>query len=313
MKRRKGRSRLLSCALLCLTAALLFTGCAGGTESAETSARTTETAEPGGERALVLTKDGKTDYRIIYPADADAETQEAAENLRSILGTYCGAEPEILSDSAEAAACEILIGRTNRAASERLCEGMGYADWAIEAAGESVALAASTGKGASDAVSYFLRSTLGVFSGLDAKAPVTIPRDYRYRPEISYPLDGITVGARDIAVYTIVISRDASDVEQALAETVRAAVGNACGAVLRIVNDRRAETDCEIIIGKTTRKKSASYYAVAPDVSEFSYHLTGEALILVVGGDRACTAMGAHSEQELKQAKETYNMATLDG
>jgi len=57
-------------------------------------------------------------YRVVIPKDADLLTKYAADNFVNKLATVCGRRLEIVADSESEVECEILIGKTNRAASK---------------------------------------------------------------------------------------------------------------------------------------------------------------------------------------------------
>ncbi len=85
---------------------------------AETDAPT----EPGTEaptvpdNALLLTDEGKSDYRIVVAAACEPAEMTAATELQAYLAAMSGVTLPIVKDSEAAAPKEIVVGKTNRAA-----------------------------------------------------------------------------------------------------------------------------------------------------------------------------------------------------
>lgn len=65
----------------------------------------------------VLFRDGKTDYRIVYPASLPSEERRALTGLKNHIKTVCGADLPVVPDTEAPTEKEILWGITNRAPS----------------------------------------------------------------------------------------------------------------------------------------------------------------------------------------------------
>lgn len=68
--------------------------------------------------SIKLNGENIANYRVVVPKNADLLTKYAAENFVNSLAIVCGERLAIVEDSESEIECEILIGKTNRAASK---------------------------------------------------------------------------------------------------------------------------------------------------------------------------------------------------
>ena len=68
--------------------------------------------------SIKLNGENIANYRVVVPKNADLLTKYAAENFVNSLAIVCGERLAIVEDSESETECEILIGKTNRAASK---------------------------------------------------------------------------------------------------------------------------------------------------------------------------------------------------
>ena len=89
----------------------------------------------------------------------------------------------------------------------------------------------------------------------------------------------------DLSKYVIVYPASA-EAEEGLdiAEAVASAVEASTGVRLPVVSDETPEVRREILIGKTSRKESAAFYAVKPDTFDYALSVRGNKILVQGGG-----------------------------
>ena len=133
------------------------------------------TACGGDQTALEIVKDGKSDYVILYP-DRDKEAQEIANSLSAAIGQLTGVLLRVQSDIQDEQEKEILVGYTNREASNEVLEGIrAQGDtFAIAAQGERLVLTAT-----GDALFYgceLLQTSVEALGGSCREGYLALPR-----------------------------------------------------------------------------------------------------------------------------------------
>lgn len=169
MKKRTIRPAALLLALICLSAAL--TACGSGRpgsgtgtaatepaadrpEATETTAAATDAPAP---KPLRIVTNGKSDYRLIYPADDRSITTLTGAFLK-LLNRSVGWLPGFYEDSntpADADTYEILVGNTNRPESRAAMEGLPANGYRIQVTDRKVVLVGTDNYALSLAISEF--------------------------------------------------------------------------------------------------------------------------------------------------------------
>ncbi len=292
-----------------LMSVCLLASCIGGNSDTDSGTTSGSESAPSG---IVLVGGGKSNYSIIHSSDADSSVSDAAKNLQNVFKKYFGADIEVKSDINPESEYEILIGDTNRQTSESTVSK--YMDYEISTFGKKVVINGASDIAITKAVDYFIIDVIKAFDGNDTSREVKLDEKFSYIHNEKYPLEKISIGNSDISEYTVIISRVADDAARELADDFCDVIGRACGALLEIKSDRVAESEKEIVIGDSMRQISTDYYINATvDVSEYSYHIKGEKLIMVFGGKKSASMMASHIQKTLKNAEGSYNMKELDG
>ncbi len=145
--------------------------------------------------------DGETmeiteDYVIVIGDKASASEKNAAEKLKQYLNQISGISLEIVTDSAEKIAHEIIIGETKREGDGYTIdrENLGDDGVVIKTVGESVILSGAKQRGAIYAVYTFLEEYFGCrwfthdLTVIPEKEKLVIPKniDYTYVPSIKF-------------------------------------------------------------------------------------------------------------------------------
>ena len=128
-------------AVLCL-AALLLVGCAKENGTADdTTARQagSETEAPETDLPLTLVENGKSNYTVVYPEDADTKVIRAARSVATVLKNYTGADignqDDYLKKDETAPEHEILVGLTNRPESTGVYKDLAAGEYTVRMVG----------------------------------------------------------------------------------------------------------------------------------------------------------------------------------
>ena len=123
--------------------------------------------------ALSISGTPITDYVIVYPNDADLITKYMAYNLADYILTNAGVTVKVVSDNTAEQECELLVGETNRAASDA-ADGITLTDnqYVLVQSGKKVVMLGNSymvGGAASELVNTYFASQ-GVNTAINATA-----------------------------------------------------------------------------------------------------------------------------------------------
>lgn len=113
---------------------------------------------------LVLVKDGKSEYRIVISRSATIEVRKAADELQSFIEQISGAELEIVDDTTQPVAKEIVLGNNRRLKAIRAnidFEKLGKEGFTIRTVGKRLVIAGGPCRGTIYGVYTFLEEQLG--------------------------------------------------------------------------------------------------------------------------------------------------------
>ncbi len=113
---------------------------------------------PACARQLVLSKQGKSDYRIVVAEKADSLTRLGAARLASYFERVTGAALPVTTDRARSTAHEILVGPTNRLS---FADSLGADGFVIRTDRGKLSIVGATGRGTLNGVYTFLDNYLG--------------------------------------------------------------------------------------------------------------------------------------------------------
>ena len=112
---------------------------------------------------VTVIDDGESDYTIIYPADSNADRQ-LATTLSNAISGWTGLRLKPVSDETAEGTHEILVGKTNRAASAKLaaaCDNdKGDHNWGVAADGENLVVYATDATAMEKCVEYMKKTYL---------------------------------------------------------------------------------------------------------------------------------------------------------
>jgi len=155
---------------LCLGLALLMLFAVGCDKTPSVGPDNSEGASDDKD-VLILAGNGASDYRLVRGDSAKQPVKDAFSSVYSAIQTATGVSVGMTTDWEEVAGKEILIGNTNRRASERALEDLEYMQimeelvgdgFIIRTEGEAVVIVGTTDEATVYGVEYFLERYLKV-------------------------------------------------------------------------------------------------------------------------------------------------------
>ena len=281
-------------ALLMLTP--VFIACDKGSETPDTTegvqASEPEETEAAPVNSTKLTQGGKGLFTIIRPDESSTTVYNLAKDLADSLKEATGASFEHDTDfiswntARDPEKYEILLGNTNYDETVALLKEIKYFDYAIAIRGRKIVIAAYTETSLRKALTYFKNNFLPLIAQ-DADGDFAIAFDDQYFRS-NYNVSSLTLDGNPIENYVVVYGKN-TPAGETVAQSVVDVIASATGIYLPIVSDKEAETDCEIIVGKTNRAASAD----TSDLANLSYNVSLESGKLVIACHSAETGDAA--------------------
>ncbi|MBE6534622.1 MAG: hypothetical protein E7678_06635 [Ruminococcaceae bacterium] len=226
---------------------------------------------------------GETRFRIVYAKDANPAAAKKIYNRLKVLDKnaitddyYTLTTDETPEDNTP----EILVGLTNRAASEKAkSELPTYLDYSITVADKKIVIFANTDERLSDATKYFAEHLVKTDSGM-----IYYPTSESYvNAYDKYELASLKIAGTAIDKFSIIIPASSTESEKEVASTLQLWISEKSGKTLKIKADTETASANEIIIGKTSRAESAAFTdAFAKDVY-YSTSLEGTKILIYAG------------------------------
>ncbi|MBQ8382199.1 MAG: hypothetical protein IJX47_03235 [Clostridia bacterium] len=269
-----------------------------------------ETSVPPSEPPVFAITEDFVITRPTRGTDAELESARAVRDALSALGLTVRVSEDFYTDEAEIPQNEILIGATNREASQTVTEGLAENEYAIrvhgsEEDGYKIVIAAKGDRAISEVVEYFIATYL------TSAAQNSFSASLQYNGKFEFPCAGVTVSDHNISIgdYTIVYAKEGvtspvdpnyqtfiqtakyKDTAEALANLIE----DASGVRPKVVpgTETVAEDSPKILFGKTDYSEDDAYYTkVFDEVGTYTAELTADGTI-VLAGDNACAAYAA--------------------
>lgn len=249
----------------------VFTACNGEGETTTEASETTDVVETEAPApaTIKLTEGGKALYNIVRPDESETAydiAKKLAEDLKGATGMTFNHTTDFISWNTvrDPEAYEILLGYTNYDETAEVMKDLKYYDYAIVIRGHKIIITAYTDASLKKAVTYFRNNMLPLIAqGEDGDYTINLFDDYIYRGK--YNVESVTLDGNPLANYTVVYGKSTPSGEAA-AQKVVEVLASATGIYLPIKSDKEAETECEILVGKTNRAASAGS-DVVPNLS----------------------------------------------
>ncbi len=208
-------------AIILIALLLLFASCDGEKPAETTDVIATDApeTEPPAPQSLTFSENGSCAFYIVYPEDFDDSVKDLAISLRKQIKKYTGVELKIVgdrimenptSDFGVEHQYELLLGPTNREASQKAHNGMRSRDYTVTFDGDKIVLGGTTIETVEKACDRFIDFIL-IKQGKDnqGSATVVFKEDdifsYTYN---KYLMESCKILGADISEYAIVYDRN---------------------------------------------------------------------------------------------------------
>lgn len=274
--------------LLLLSFLLLAVGCTQTSNqkptesSSDTSDKTDEEPNPSIELKDTLIS-GENRYKIIFPEGKKALAIKIQDKLTALdpatVGTIGYYSTQLDTKLEDNGAPEILIGKTNRAASKEAEDNLSaYLDYSITKKGNKIVIFANTDERLEEAVIAFnsglklVSDKHVVYSGGDI-----------FSTYDKYDYKALKIADGDIADFSIVLPASADDTQKSFANELWEWIALSTGIKLPVVTDAEAEGEKEILIGATSRSLSEGTAAELEAINDNDFLLKLDNKKLVMG------------------------------
>jgi len=280
---------LLLALLLCLTLA----SCTSKTEDGG------DTTKGETEAPLVDLIDAATENFIIIRPDLAKDTvKKGSMRLRDTINDTVGSRIRLSTDldtDEDPAVYEILVGKTNRAASAEAIASLKEGEYVIKLVGEkTIVLAGYEDAGTLRAINVFLSAFLKP-EGVQVPSDLMLVGQAYLGPE-SHEDGTISLIGNGPTKYRIVYaSSDLSSmrtVAQDLADAINTATGNSAETGAVVVSDAEAAAEegvPEILVGNTNRPATATVKGELED-GKYAIKLIDQTTLVLVGSDERGTS-----------------------
>lgn len=270
------------------------------TKTATTTTKPTSPTDPmepdPGQKGVPVVQDGEFQMAIVWSAGANSEERKVSNDLYELLKQHFGDGVQYRSDAFEPTEGqpELLVGKTNRAASKKALDTIkayrtnNAADYIIQEDNGNLVINAENPKALKDAADLFLNN-------VTRKGLTEVAKGY-----YSYnkpTLKTATIAGKRIDSFKIVKPRDASYMYGKEVSALHDMLRKSTGYDLAVVDDRTAAAANEILVGPTNRSQSSG--ALAADKYAIK-EIDGK--LVIRGGENPALAMGIRQLQSLVNA-----------
>lgn len=242
---------------------------------------------------LELVSGGSSCYRVIYPEGTDSTLMQAVNSLLSELGALTGGTfpsgDDFLSVGETAGETEILVGKTNRTASQNAAALLRQGEYTVRADGAALVVCG-----------FDTNATVQAVEKLTALIRENaLNGSFRFRPEDAIAKNGkfyvssVTIAGVPLGAYHIVVP-DAGQVEAYIAVLLRQHLQAYTGYSPMVVTDATAESDYEIRIGKTNRDSAA-----LPENGTYTIAVRGRGIQALASSDTGYLGLLSALKQEV--------------
>ena len=288
--------RLVSFAVLLIAFVMLIPSlisCNGEKEPVETTLPvTTEIPETEAPEPieLKLTQGGKALFTIVRPDESELydQAKQIAADLKTATGAEFGHNTDFISWNTvrDPEAYELLLGYTNYDETAEVIKELKYYDYAIVIRGNKIIITAYNDTSLKKAITYFRNNMIPLIAKDEDGDFVLGFEDVFYRG--TYNVDTLTLDGNPIQNYVVVYGKE-TPAGKTAAQSVVDVIASATGYYLPIVSDKEAETECEILVGKTNRAASAG----SDSIEELYYNVSLQSGKLVIDCHSAQTSDAA--------------------
>lgn len=242
---------------------------------------------------LLLVENGTAKCRIVKQDGLSGDTVSAVLQLQKAIKTATGANIDVETDilcEEESGILEILIGATNRQASQDATDSLREEEWVVETWGNALIISGGSDEAVLNAVNWFFVNCVQTLSG----NTLEFCTGQNHAVQATYAIESFLCNGMELRRYTIVVPSSYAYNEKWFACMFNAYLSDAYGFVLPVqVGDIRHNAEYELLIGSTTRTTSvAGSY-------EFVIRADGKQVEMLAGSLWAYSDMLDHIKQTL--------------
>ena len=232
-----------------------------------------------------LTENGSFKYKVVRPQSATKGEIDATSTLVKALKEKVGGEVLASDDwinetlGYTESEYEILIGKTNREASDKIYSNMRINDFAVSIVGKKIVIAAYNDEKLAEAISYFLEKLTDTDGSLQFLADDSVIN------KAEYEVDEITIGGKALSQFKIVYKSGAAESIKNSANAIAAKIYE-YGYSIPVVMDSVDESECEIVVGAANRGDAK---AEAEKLLSYDYNI-------YLDGTKLYVLSGTHSD-----------------
>jgi len=226
---------------------------------------------------IELTAELLAEYVIRRPENVKNESIEAsiqaAKKLRESIKSELGVEVQLLDDwynkseGLPETAKEILVGKTNRTEAQNIIASIRAKDYAIAFENDRIIITGGTDDACAKAVDYFIENYIDA-----ANKKISLTEHMLDVVAFNYPMGNISINGVSLREYKIVRPKKCDLITYYTAEVISDYIFNNAGYKLEVIDDSKAETAYELLIGDTNR--SASNIGISLSADQYSLSIS---------------------------------------
>lgn len=231
-------------------------------------------------KPIDIVKDGESEYRVVYSNSKSAASDKAAATkLRDAINDATGVKLKMETDQMPAIETEIIVGGTKREATKNARTLIREKDFIIAYKDGAVIITGGNDAATVRAVDYFIENYINA-----KKEKVTVYDGGDYIGEFAYMLGDLSVSGVPLSSYTIVYPEGADKTDKItyyIAVNLYDFILNNAGIKLKMVSDKTAEAEYEILVGKTNRQQSKAVENQVLAADEYLLFANGSKIVMM--------------------------------
>lgn len=267
-------------------------GVDSGSDGSNTNGDPSKTEESSGEtdtdapkEKIVFASEGKSEYKITYPAQAGNDVITGATVIKNVFRSKANVQLDTGTDMYNSAnkdykfpEFEILVGLTNRPESSECAEGLAYDDYIIAVKNKKLIIL-----GGSDSAT---RQAANRFKDLVTSDVISFVEGVVERYEHKYDVSSITISGKPLSDFKLIYQPRETSKYSAIADTLILRLQTICGITLAKSDSVSASADaCEIVFGNCSASGYDKMPALAAD--EYCVFTSGNKLFIDAGSKTA--------------------------
>ncbi|MBQ4141457.1 MAG: alkaline phosphatase [Clostridia bacterium] len=226
---------------------------------------------------IELTAELLAEYVIRRPENVKNESIEAsiqaAKKLRESIKSELGVDVQLLDDwynkseGLPETAKEILVGKTNRTEAQNIIASIKAKDYAIAFENDRIIITGGTDDACAKAVDYFIENYIDA-----ANKKISLTEHMLDVVAFNYPMGNISINGVSLREYKIVRPKKCDLITYYTAEVISDYIFNNAGYKLEVIDDSKAETAYELLVGDTNR--SASNIGISLSADQYSLSIS---------------------------------------